>query len=73
MLGKKEEVVNCSEITFRSGRPLINLTGKNGETESRTPFIKSLLGASVSPGAESDFWPTMPSREFCFFCFFVFK
>ena len=33
------------------------------ETESRTPFVKNLLRASVPPGAESDFWPTMPSRE----------
>ena len=37
--------------------------GKNGETESGTPFLKNLLGASVPPGAESHFWPTMPSRE----------
>ena len=36
---------------------------KNGETEDRTPFIKSLFGASVSPGTESDVWPTMLSRE----------
>ena len=35
----------------------------NGETESCAPFVKSLLGASVPPRAESDFWPTMPSRE----------
>ena len=26
--------------------------------ESPTPFIKSLLGASVPPGGESDFRPT---------------
>ena len=31
--------------------------------ESPIPFIKSLLSASVPPGAESDFWPTMLSRE----------
>ena len=31
--------------------------------ESPTPFTKSLLGASVLPGAESDFWPTLPNRE----------
>ena len=35
----------------------------NGETESCAPFVKSLLGASVPPRAEPDFWPTMPSRE----------
>ena len=34
--------------------------GGNGETESCTPFIKSLLGASL--GVESDLWPMMPSR-----------
>ena len=34
--------------------------GGDGETESCTPFIKSLLGASL--GVKSDFWPTMPSR-----------
>ena len=29
-----------------------------------TPFneMKSLLGASVSPGAKSDVWPTLPNR-----------
>ena len=35
----------------------------NGEAESRTPFINSLLGASVPAGAESDLWPTLTSRE----------
>ena len=29
----------------------------NGETESHTPFMKSLLGASVPPGAKSNFGP----------------
>ena len=33
------------------------------ERESRTPFIKSLLGASVPLGNKSNFWSTMPSRE----------
>ena len=33
------------------------------ERERATPFIKSLLGASVPPRTESDFWPTLPSRE----------
>ena len=27
------------------------------------PFVKSLLGASVPSVAESDLWPTLPSRE----------
>ena len=36
---------------------------KKIEEESRSPFIRGLLDASVPPGAESDFWPTMPSRE----------
>ena len=36
---------------------------KEIEEESRSPFIRGLLDASVPPGAESDFWPTMPSRE----------
>ena len=36
---------------------------KHGETERRTPFVKSLLGVSVPPGTESDVWPTLPSRE----------
>ena len=34
----------------------------DGETEGRTPFVKSLLGASVSSHS-SEFWPTLPSRE----------
>ena len=42
----------------------VNLTGKkNEETESCTPFVKSLLGASAPPGAESDFRPTMSGRK----------
>ena len=42
----------------------VNLTGeKNEETESCTPFVKSLLGASAPPGAESDFRPTMSGRD----------
>ena len=45
----------------------VNLTvkkkRKKGESESRTPFVKNLLGASVRPGSESDVWPTMPSSE----------
>ena len=36
---------------------------KEQKRESPTPFIKSLLGASVPPRAKSNFWPTMPSRE----------
>ena len=35
----------------------------NGESGSRPPFIKRLLGASVLPGTEPDVWLTMPSRE----------
>ena len=31
--------------------------------ERHTPFIKSLLCASVLPGTEFDVWPTMLSRE----------
>ena len=36
-----------------------------GETESHTPFIKEPNGCIISPPrpAESDVWPTMPSRE----------
>ena len=37
--------------------------GAQGKKESATSFIKSLLGASVPPGAESDFWPTMLIRD----------
>ena len=33
------------------------------ERERSTSFIKSLLVASVLPGTESDFWPTVLSRE----------
>ena len=35
--------------------------GRKGkkDRESHTPFTKSLLGTSVTPGTESDFWPTM--------------
>ena len=39
---------------------------KKEEAESCTPFMKSLLSYWVHqflPGAESDFWPTMLSRE----------
>ena len=32
---------------------------KGGGGESPTPFIKSLLGAAIPPGAESDFWPAV--------------
>ena len=37
--------------------------GEAEDGESPIPFIKSLLSASVPPGAKSDFWPTMLSRE----------
>ena len=32
------------------------------ERESPTPFVKSLLGASVPLRARPNFWPTVPSR-----------
>ena len=35
---------------------------KKEKKESPTSFMKSLLGASVSPGAESDLWPPKLSR-----------
>ena len=37
--------------------------GEEEKRERPTPFIESLFGASFPPVAESDFWPTMLSRE----------
>ena len=42
---------------------LITLKGGKERGESATSFIKSLLGASVPPGGECDFWPTMLIRD----------
>ena len=38
--------------------------GGGGGGGGATPFneMKSLLGASVSPGAKSDVWPILPNR-----------
>ena len=36
--------------------------GEEREKRSPTSFMESLLGASVSPGAESDLWPPELSR-----------
>ena len=57
------------KLIFQSGLETFYthcFVGGNGETESRSPFIKSLLGASFPPPpppTESDFWPTMDKKE----------